>query len=93
MGASKDFIFYVSTKGKEYPSLKIIKNSIGLNQSYINKYTKELVEEGNVDSLESLFSMIAYSGDLDSYGRLSRFVSNANNDYSILFIEFKGLNG
>jgi len=37
--------------------------------------------------------MIAYSRDLDSYGRLSRFIANTNNDYSILFIEFKGLNG
>ena len=67
--------------------------SIGLNQSYINKYTKDLVEEGNVDSLDTLLMMIAYSRDLDSYGRLSRFIANTNNDYSILFIEFKGLNG
>ena len=67
--------------------------SIGLNQSYINKYTKDLVEEGNVDSFDTLLMMIAYSRDLDSYGRLSRFIANTNNDYSILFIEFKGLNG
>jgi hypothetical protein len=67
--------------------------SIGLNQSYINKYTKELVEEGNADSLDTLLTMISYSRDVDSYGRLSRFIANTNNDYSILFIEFKGLNG
>lgn len=67
--------------------------TIALNQFYINENTEDLLEKKDAANLKTLIQMLAFSKDIDAYGKLSRFTQNVKYDYTILFSEFNSLSG